>query len=182
MFLFNECYIILRAVSELDCISLAVFMNCSKQDKGGGNYNNGGKKKKGILINIHCVCEICFSANLLFLSGLPSQLCFFFPDSLFFFPFCLTVCIGLAPHVCNLLIETVALYLEADDKSSTKTANALLLSLLDILHCMLMFTTNIVRQTLQVWSSFPGGDNHLKHFFRYLLVMLLVNLPLLSFH
>lgn len=140
------------------------------------------KKKKGILINIHCVCEICFSANLLFLSGLPSQLCFFFPDSLFFFPFCLTVCIGLAPHVCNLLIETVALYLEADDKSSTKTANALLLSLLDILHCMLMFTTNIVRQTLQVWSSFPGGDNHLKHFFRYLLVMLLVNLPLLSFH
>lgn len=30
MFLFNECYIILSAVSELDCISLAVFMNCSK--------------------------------------------------------------------------------------------------------------------------------------------------------
>lgn len=107
---------------------------------------------------------------------------FFFLIAFFFFPFCLTVCIGLAPHVCNLLIETVALYLEADDKSSTKTANALLLSLLDILHCMLMFTTNIVRQTLQVWSSFPGGDNHLKHFFRYLLVMLLVNLPLLSFH
>uniref|UniRef100_A0A8B9BZM4 Unc-51 like kinase 4 n=1 Tax=Anser brachyrhynchus TaxID=132585 RepID=A0A8B9BZM4_9AVES len=60
---------------------------------------------------------------------------------------------GLASHICNLLIETVSLYLEVDDKSSTKTANALLLSLLDILHCMLMYTANIVRQTLQLPSE-----------------------------
>lgn len=134
-------------------------------------------------INKYSLCMWnLFFCNLLFLSGLPSQLFFFFLIAFFFLPFCLTVCIGLAPHICNLLIETVALYLEADDKSSIKTANALLLSLLDILHCMLMYTTNIVRQTLQVWSPFPGGDNHLKHIFRYLLIMLLVNLPLLSFN
>lgn len=79
---------------------------------------------------------------------------------------------GLAPHVCNLLIETVALYLEADDKSSTKTANALLLSLLDILHCMLMFTTNIVRQTLQAQKSGAGGDTQAAE------DLLLINKPL----
>ncbi|KFP91911.1 Serine/threonine-protein kinase ULK4, partial [Apaloderma vittatum] len=66
--------------------------------------------------------------------------------------------VGLAHHICNLLIETVALYLEADDKSSTKTANALLLSLLDILHCVLSYAANIVRQTLQAQKSGTGGD------------------------
>ncbi|XP_051468770.1 serine/threonine-protein kinase ULK4 isoform X2 [Apus apus] len=65
---------------------------------------------------------------------------------------------GLTRHICNLLIETVALYLEANYKSSTKTANALLLSLLNILHCMLMYTVNIVRQTLQAQKSGAGGD------------------------
>uniref|UniRef100_A0A8C2SZ16 Unc-51 like kinase 4 n=1 Tax=Coturnix japonica TaxID=93934 RepID=A0A8C2SZ16_COTJA len=79
---------------------------------------------------------------------------------------------GLAPHVCNLLIETVALYLEADDKSSTKTANALLLSLLDILHCMLMYTTNIVRQALQAQKSGAGGDTQAAE------DLLLINKPL----
>uniref|UniRef100_A0A8C3Q0T6 Unc-51 like kinase 4 n=1 Tax=Chrysolophus pictus TaxID=9089 RepID=A0A8C3Q0T6_CHRPC len=79
---------------------------------------------------------------------------------------------GLAPHICNLLIETVALYLEADDKSSTKTANALLLSLLDILHCMLMYTTNIVRQTLQAQKSGTGGDTQAAE------DLLLINKPL----
>lgn len=107
-----------------------------------------------------------------------SQL-FFFPDSVFLcFFFGLPVYVGLASHICNLLIETVSLYLEVDDKSSTKTANALLLSLLDILHCMLMYTANIVRQTLQVWSLFPGSGNHLKHFFRYLFVILMMIFPL----
>lgn len=106
-----------------------------------------------------------------------SQL-FFFPDSVLLFFFCLPVYIGLASHICNLLIETVLLYLEVDDKSSTKTANALLLSLLDILHCMLMYTANIVRQTLQVWSLFPGSGNHLKRFSRYLFVILMMIFPL----
>ncbi|XP_054046791.1 serine/threonine-protein kinase ULK4 isoform X4 [Rissa tridactyla] len=79
---------------------------------------------------------------------------------------------GLAHHICNLLIETVALYLEADDKSSTKTANALLLSLFDILHCMLMYTANIVRQTLQAQKSGAGGDTQAAE------DLLLVNKPL----
>ncbi|XP_074754238.1 serine/threonine-protein kinase ULK4 isoform X5 [Athene noctua] len=60
---------------------------------------------------------------------------------------------GLTHHICNLLIETVSLYLEEDDKSSTKTANALLLSLLDILRYMLMYIAGIVRQTLQLPSE-----------------------------
>nr|XP_025949846.1 serine/threonine-protein kinase ULK4 [Dromaius novaehollandiae] len=79
---------------------------------------------------------------------------------------------GLAHHICNLLIETVALYLEADDKSSTKTANALLLSLLDILHCMLMYTANIVRLTLQAQKSGIGGDTEAAE------DLLLINKPL----
>uniref|UniRef100_A0A8C3PLL2 Unc-51 like kinase 4 n=1 Tax=Calidris pygmaea TaxID=425635 RepID=A0A8C3PLL2_9CHAR len=79
---------------------------------------------------------------------------------------------GLAHHICNLLIETMALYLDADDKSSTKTANALLLSLLDILHCILMYTANIVRQTLQAQKSGTGGDTRAAE------DLLLVNKPL----
>uniref|UniRef100_A0A8D2IZ16 Unc-51 like kinase 4 n=1 Tax=Varanus komodoensis TaxID=61221 RepID=A0A8D2IZ16_VARKO len=66
---------------------------------------------------------------------------------------------GLVHHICNLLIETAALCLDADDKSNIKTANALLLSLLDILHHMLLYTANIVRLTLQVQSkSGTGGE------------------------
>ncbi|KAM6280982.1 serine/threonine-protein kinase ULK4 isoform 2-T2 [Porphyrio hochstetteri] len=78
---------------------------------------------------------------------------------------------GLAHHTCNLLIETVDLYLEADDKSSIKTANTLL-SLLDILHCMLMYTTNVVRQTLQAQKSGTGGDTQAAE------DLLLINKPL----
>ncbi|KFW11779.1 Serine/threonine-protein kinase ULK4, partial [Eurypyga helias] len=84
----------------------------------------------------------------------------------------LTFYVGLAHHICNLLIETVALYLEADDKSSTKTANALLLSLLDILHCVLVYTANIVRQALQAQKSGAGGDTQAAE------DLLLINKPL----
>ncbi|XP_065484905.1 serine/threonine-protein kinase ULK4 isoform X2 [Caloenas nicobarica] len=79
---------------------------------------------------------------------------------------------GLVHHICNLLIETVTLYLEADDKSHTKTANVLLLSLLDILHCMLMYTANIVRHTLQAQKSGTGGDTQAAE------DLLLINKPL----
>uniref|UniRef100_A0A8D2KS36 Unc-51 like kinase 4 n=1 Tax=Varanus komodoensis TaxID=61221 RepID=A0A8D2KS36_VARKO len=65
---------------------------------------------------------------------------------------------GLVHHICNLLIETAALCLDADDKSNIKTANALLLSLLDILHHMLLYTANIVRLTLQAQKSGTGGE------------------------
>ncbi|XP_019141186.3 serine/threonine-protein kinase ULK4 isoform X1 [Corvus cornix cornix] len=79
---------------------------------------------------------------------------------------------GLAHHVRNLLTEAVALYLEADDKSSTKTANVLLLSLLDILQYMLTYTANIVRQTLQAQKSGTGGDTQAAE------DLLLINKPL----
>ncbi|NXM72759.1 ULK4 kinase, partial [Serilophus lunatus] len=79
---------------------------------------------------------------------------------------------GLAHHIRNLLIQAVALYLEADDKSSTKTANALLLSLLDILQCMLVYTANVVRQTLQAQKSGSGGDTQAAE------DLLLINKPL----
>ncbi|XP_064273204.1 serine/threonine-protein kinase ULK4 isoform X8 [Passer domesticus] len=79
---------------------------------------------------------------------------------------------GLTHHVCNLLTEAVALYLEADDKRSTKTANVLLLSLLDILQYMLTYTANIVRQTLQAQKSGAGGDTQAAE------DLLLINKPL----
>uniref|UniRef100_A0A8C4VSH5 Unc-51 like kinase 4 n=1 Tax=Gopherus evgoodei TaxID=1825980 RepID=A0A8C4VSH5_9SAUR len=65
---------------------------------------------------------------------------------------------GLVHHICNLLIETAALYLEVDNKSNIKTAIGLLLSLLDILHCMLIYTANVIRMTLQAQKSGTGGD------------------------
>ncbi|XP_060103490.1 serine/threonine-protein kinase ULK4 [Heteronotia binoei] len=65
---------------------------------------------------------------------------------------------GLVHHVYNLLIETATLCLDVDDKSNIKTANALLLLLLDILHHMLIYTANIIRLTLQAQKSGIGGD------------------------
>ncbi|XP_063012523.1 serine/threonine-protein kinase ULK4 isoform X2 [Melospiza melodia melodia] len=79
---------------------------------------------------------------------------------------------GLTHHVCNLLTEAVALYLEADDKRNTKTANVLLGSLLDILQYMLTYTANIVRQTLQAQKSGAGGDTQAAE------DLLLINKPL----
>nr|XP_034984718.1 serine/threonine-protein kinase ULK4 isoform X4 [Zootoca vivipara] len=79
---------------------------------------------------------------------------------------------GLVHHICNLLIETAALCLDADDKSNIKTANMLLLSLLDILHHMLIYTANIVRLTLQAQKSGTGGDTQTAE------DLLLINKPL----
>ncbi|XP_053875548.1 serine/threonine-protein kinase ULK4 isoform X1 [Malaclemys terrapin pileata] len=79
---------------------------------------------------------------------------------------------GLVHHICNLLIETAALYLEVDDKSNIKTANGLLLSLLDILHCMLIYTANVIRLTLQAQKSGTGGDTQAAE------DLLLINKPL----
>lgn len=79
----------------------------------------------------------------------------------------------------------MALYLEADDKRSTKTANVLLLSLLDILQYMLTYTANIVRQTLQVWDLFPGVFTVLNSFLDIqdnFLLSLITRLPLFWFY
>ncbi|KAF4801337.1 hypothetical protein TURU_035479 [Turdus rufiventris] len=79
---------------------------------------------------------------------------------------------GLAHHIRNFLTEAVALYLEADDKGSTKTANVLLLTLLDILQYMLTYTSSIVRQTLKAKKSGAGGDTQAAE------DLLLINKPL----
>ncbi|XP_043822863.1 serine/threonine-protein kinase ULK4 [Dromiciops gliroides] len=79
---------------------------------------------------------------------------------------------GLVRHMCSLLIETSALYLDMDNKNNIKTANALLFSLLDILHCMLIYTSNIVRMTLQAQKNGTGGDTQAAE------DLLLVNKPL----
>uniref|UniRef100_H2ZZ32 Serine/threonine-protein kinase ULK4 n=1 Tax=Latimeria chalumnae TaxID=7897 RepID=H2ZZ32_LATCH len=79
---------------------------------------------------------------------------------------------GLVDHICNIFIEATALFLESDDKSSTKPANTLLLSLLDILHSMLKHTSSIVRLTLQAQKSGTGGDTQTAE------DLLLINKPL----
>ncbi|XP_061443577.1 serine/threonine-protein kinase ULK4 isoform X2 [Rhineura floridana] len=79
---------------------------------------------------------------------------------------------GLVHHICNLLIETATLCLNADDKRNTKTTNVLLLSLLDTLHHMLIYTANIVRLTLQAQKSGTGGDTQTAE------DLLLINKPL----
>ncbi|XP_009078916.1 PREDICTED: serine/threonine-protein kinase ULK4-like, partial [Acanthisitta chloris] len=77
-------------------------------------------------------------------------------------------------HIRRLLMQTVPLYLEADDKSSTKTPGALLRSLLDILQCMLKYTENIVHQTSQAQKSGTGGDTQTAE------DLLLANKPLMD--
>ncbi|XP_036615382.1 serine/threonine-protein kinase ULK4 [Trichosurus vulpecula] len=79
---------------------------------------------------------------------------------------------GLVQHIRNLLIETSALYLDMDNRNNIKTASALLFSLLDILHCMLIYTSAIVRVTLQAQKNGTGGDTQAAE------DLLLVNKPL----
>ncbi|XP_038624213.1 serine/threonine-protein kinase ULK4 [Tachyglossus aculeatus] len=79
---------------------------------------------------------------------------------------------GLVSHVCHLLTEAAAAYLDTDNKNRIKTANTLLLSLLDTLHCMLTYTSNIVRLALQAQKSGTGGDTQAAE------DLLLINKPL----
>ncbi|XP_069504376.1 serine/threonine-protein kinase ULK4 [Ambystoma mexicanum] len=81
---------------------------------------------------------------------------------------------GLVHHICNILIETAALYLEVEDKGRMKNATSQLLSLLDILHCMLKYTASVVRLTLQAQKSGSGGDTHAAE------ELLLINKPLMD--
>ncbi|KAJ7322599.1 hypothetical protein JRQ81_018886 [Phrynocephalus forsythii] len=79
---------------------------------------------------------------------------------------------GLVLHICNLITETAALCLDADDKTNIKTANTLFLSLLDILHHMLIYTANIVRLAIQAQKAGTGGDTQNAE------TLLLINKPL----
>uniref|UniRef100_A0A7N4Q0Z5 Unc-51 like kinase 4 n=1 Tax=Sarcophilus harrisii TaxID=9305 RepID=A0A7N4Q0Z5_SARHA len=79
---------------------------------------------------------------------------------------------GLVRHIRNLLIETSALYLDMDNKNNIKTANALLFSLLDILHYMLIYTSNVVRMALQAQKNATGEHTQAAE------DLLLINKPL----
>nr|DBA24863.1 TPA: hypothetical protein GDO54_012461 [Pyxicephalus adspersus] len=79
---------------------------------------------------------------------------------------------GLVHHVSNLIVETSALYLEVDDKIRLKTANAQLLQLLDILHCMLKYTSGVVRLVIQAQKNGQEADAQAAE------DLLLVNRPL----
>uniref|UniRef100_F6YIH9 Unc-51 like kinase 4 n=1 Tax=Xenopus tropicalis TaxID=8364 RepID=F6YIH9_XENTR len=79
---------------------------------------------------------------------------------------------GLVHHISNMIVETAALYLDVDDKSRLKTTNAQLVLLLDILHCMLKYTTDVVRLVMQAQRSGQGGDPQTAE------DLLLVNQPL----
>ncbi|CAN2389655.1 regulation of protein kinase C signaling [Pristimantis euphronides] len=78
---------------------------------------------------------------------------------------------GLVHHVSNLMVETAALYLD-DDKSRLKAANAQLLSLLDVLHCILKYTSGVVRVVIQAQKTGQGGDTQTAE------ELLIVNKPL----
>ncbi|CAH2283233.1 serine threonine- kinase ULK4 [Pelobates cultripes] len=79
---------------------------------------------------------------------------------------------GLVHYVSNTIVETAALYLEVEDKSRLKIANAQLLLLLDILHCMLKYTSGIVRVVIQAQKSGKVGDTQMAE------DLLLLNKPL----
>ncbi|XP_040288838.1 serine/threonine-protein kinase ULK4 isoform X2 [Bufo bufo] len=78
---------------------------------------------------------------------------------------------GLVHHVSNLIVETAALYLD-NDKSRLKAANAQLLSLLDVLHCILKYTSGVVRVVIQAQKTGQSGDTHTAE------ELLIVNKPL----
>nr|XP_044992836.1 serine/threonine-protein kinase ULK4 isoform X2 [Jaculus jaculus] len=65
---------------------------------------------------------------------------------------------GLVSPMCNLFTETATLYLDVDKRNNNEMAATLLVSLLDILHAMLMYTSSIVRLALQAQKSGSNGD------------------------
>uniref|UniRef100_A0A8C5LGE7 Unc-51-like kinase 4 n=1 Tax=Jaculus jaculus TaxID=51337 RepID=A0A8C5LGE7_JACJA len=65
---------------------------------------------------------------------------------------------GLVSPMCNLFTETATLYLDVDKRNNNEMAATLLVSLLDILHAMLTYTSSIVRLALQAQKSGSNGD------------------------
>ena len=53
-------------------------------------------------------------------------------------------------HLSNVFAEIAAICLSSDTNVDTKAPNAMLLSLLDTLHCILKFVSDVVRKALQV--------------------------------
>uniref|UniRef100_A0A8B9RB00 Unc-51 like kinase 4 n=1 Tax=Astyanax mexicanus TaxID=7994 RepID=A0A8B9RB00_ASTMX len=52
--------------------------------------------------------------------------------------------------VCGVFVEAAVLYIEKEEQSGVKSCSSILLSLLDIIHCLLKHLSSVVRLALQV--------------------------------
>uniref|UniRef100_A0A8B9K1E6 Unc-51 like kinase 4 n=1 Tax=Astyanax mexicanus TaxID=7994 RepID=A0A8B9K1E6_ASTMX len=71
--------------------------------------------------------------------------------------------------VCGVFVEAAVLYIEKEEQSGVKSCSSILLSLLDIIHCLLKHLSSVVRLALQ---SDSDGDTETAE------ELLLVNKPL----
>lgn len=58
--------------------------------------------------------------------------------------------VGVIELVCGVFMEYAALYLEKEERCRVKSCCALLLSLLDIIYCLLKHLSAVVRLAVQV--------------------------------
>ena len=79
---------------------------------------------------------------------------------------CCVSCVGLVDHFCNIFTDICAICLATDVATGTdpKAAGAMLLSLLDTLHAILKFVSDVVRKALQVRSD---ANHHSNAIFTY---------------
>ena len=68
----------------------------------------------------------------------------------------IAVSAGLVDHVCNLFVEIAAICLSSDANVDMKAPSVMLLSLLDTLHAVLKFVSDVVRKALQVRGAGAG--------------------------
>ncbi|KAL7887372.1 hypothetical protein AOLI_G00050930 [Acnodon oligacanthus] len=76
---------------------------------------------------------------------------------------------GIIELVCGVFVEAAVLDIEKEERSGVKSCSSLLLSLLDIIHCLLKHLSSVVRLALQSGSN---GDTEAAE------ELLLVNKPL----
>ncbi|XP_072535713.1 serine/threonine-protein kinase ULK4 isoform X1 [Salminus brasiliensis] len=77
--------------------------------------------------------------------------------------------LGIIELVCGVFVEAAVLYVEKEEQSGVKSCSTILLSLLDIIHCLLKHLSSVVRLALQ---SDSDGDTEAAE------ELLLVNKPL----
>uniref|UniRef100_A0AAY5F5W7 Protein kinase domain-containing protein n=1 Tax=Electrophorus electricus TaxID=8005 RepID=A0AAY5F5W7_ELEEL len=76
---------------------------------------------------------------------------------------------GIIELVCGVFVEAAVLYIEKEERSGVKSCSSLLLSILDVIHCLLKHLSAVVRLALQ---SDGDGDTEAAE------ELLLVNKPL----
>uniref|UniRef100_A0AAR2LC67 Protein kinase domain-containing protein n=1 Tax=Pygocentrus nattereri TaxID=42514 RepID=A0AAR2LC67_PYGNA len=84
---------------------------------------------------------------------------------------CVCVSVGIIELVCGVFVEAAVLDIEKEERSGVKSCSSLLLSLLDIIYCLLKHLSSVVRLALQSGSN---GDTEAAE------ELLLVNKPLTS--